>query len=140
MLKFRTMAPDAEERKKELLSLNECHGSFKLKNDPRITRVGKFLRATSLDELPQLLNVLLGHMTLVGPRACSVNVKDYSAAQLRRLEVAPGVVGPAQVWIRHAHFHEKVELELAYLDHQCAKVDLYVLFRAAIVLLRPNGM
>jgi lipopolysaccharide/colanic/teichoic acid biosynthesis glycosyltransferase len=140
MLKFRTMVPNADERKHELLHLNECRGSFKMKNDPRVTRVGRFLRATSLDELPQLLNVISGHMTLVGPRACSVPVRDYTPSQLRRLEVAPGVVGPAQIWLRHAHFDEKVELELAYLDRQSAKLDIYLLLRAVLVLLRPNGV
>jgi lipopolysaccharide/colanic/teichoic acid biosynthesis glycosyltransferase len=140
MLKFRTMVPDAEQRKAELLQLNECRGSFKMKNDPRVTRVGRFLRTTSLDELPQLLNVLFGEMTLVGPRACSVPLEDYTPAQLKRLEVAPGIVGPAQVWIRHAHFDEKVELELAYLERQSARLDLYILLRAVLVLLRPNGV
>ncbi|AZQ69539.1 sugar transferase [Silicimonas algicola] len=140
MLKFRTMVPDADERKGEIIHLNECRGSFKMTNDPRITRVGRFLRVTSLDEIPQLLNVLMGHMTLVGPRACSVPAQDYAAYQLKRLDVAPGVIGPAQIWIRHAHFDEKVELELVYLDRQSLKLDIYLLFRALLVLLRPNGV
>ena len=98
MVKFRTMAEDAEERKPELLALNESEGLFKIANDPRITRVGRFLGRTSLDEFPQLINVLRGEMSLVGPRPLvpddDVRIEGWDR---RRLNVPPGMTGHWQI-------------------------------------------
>jgi exopolysaccharide biosynthesis polyprenyl glycosylphosphotransferase len=98
MLKFRTMVPDADERKSELLELNQAAPMFKIANDPRTTRVGRFLRRLSLDELPQLLNVLRGDMSMVGPRPLIVDEdRLFSGWQRRRYHVAPGITGPWQI-------------------------------------------
>lgn len=113
MYKFRSMVRNAHEMQAQLAQHNECRGGlFKMRNDPRVTRIGRILRKTSLDELPQLMNVAKGEMTLVGPRACSVPLEMYTHAQRERLTVRPGIVGPAQVWLRHGDFDEKTELEL----------------------------
>jgi exopolysaccharide biosynthesis polyprenyl glycosylphosphotransferase len=98
MLKFRTMVPDADERKGELLGLNEAAPMFKIANDPRTTRVGRFLRRLSLDELPQLLNVLRGDMSMVGPRPLILDEdRLFSGWQRRRYHVSPGITGPWQI-------------------------------------------
>ncbi|MCB0182572.1 MAG: sugar transferase, partial [Anaerolineae bacterium] len=114
MFKFRTMVPNAEEMKKDLMHLNELQWpDFKITNDPRITRVGKFLRKTSLDELPQLLNVLIGDMSLVGPRPTSFAAETYAPHHLRRLEVVPGLTGLWQIIGRASmEFDDRVELDV----------------------------
>lgn len=141
MLKFRTMVPDAEKMKLELAHLNELEWpDFKITNDPRITRVGRFLRRTSLDELPQLLNVLKRDMTLVGPRACSVKLEFYERWQLRRLDVTPGIVGPAQIWRRHGNFSEKAELDILYVENASLRLDIRILLAIIpILLFKPSG-
>jgi lipopolysaccharide/colanic/teichoic acid biosynthesis glycosyltransferase len=98
LLKFRTMVSDAEQRKHELLELNEAAPMFKIADDPRTTRIGRFLRRRSLDELPQLFNVLRGDMSLVGPRPL-ITEEDrlFSGWQRRRYHVAPGMTGPWQI-------------------------------------------
>jgi lipopolysaccharide/colanic/teichoic acid biosynthesis glycosyltransferase len=102
MYKFRTMVPNAEELKAQLAPLNELQWpDFKITNDPRITRVGNFLRRTSLDELPQLYNVLRGDMSLVGPRPTSFSANTYDLWHTVRLEVRPGLTGLWQVSSRH---------------------------------------
>ncbi|MDA0244181.1 MAG: sugar transferase, partial [Chloroflexi bacterium] len=120
MFKFRTMVPNAEAMKQELMHLNELQWpDFKISNDPRITRIGKFLRKTSLDELPQLLNVLNGTMSLVGPRPTSFAAETYAPQHLRRLEVTPGLTGLWQIIGRASmEFDERVELDVAYIERR----------------------
>ncbi|EIA18799.1 priming glycosyltransferase, partial [Listeria fleischmannii subsp. coloradonensis] len=116
--KFRTMRADAEEMLEELLKYNEIEGAmFKMKDDPRITKIGKFLRKTSIDELPQLWNVVKGDMALVGPRPpLPREVAEYSAHDKKRLTVTPGCTGLWQVSGRNdLDFHQMVELDLQYI-------------------------
>ena len=125
--KFRSMVADAEVRRQALLKMNEASGPlFKIKNDPRITRSGRWLRKYSLDELPQLLNVLKGEMSLVGPRpALPSEVAKYSARQRGRLTVRPGITGLWQVSGRSdLPFDRCVELDLEYVE--CQSMWLYV--------------
>lgn len=121
MYKFRSMASDAEERLKELLELNEVSGAmFKMKDDPRVTKIGKFIRKTSIDELPQLFNVLKGEMSLVGPRPpLPREVADYSSYDKLRLLVVPGCTGLWQVSGRNElGFQQMVELDIEYIKKE----------------------
>jgi lipopolysaccharide/colanic/teichoic acid biosynthesis glycosyltransferase len=121
MYKFRSMVTDAEERLKDLLELNDVSGAmFKMKEDPRITRIGKFIRKTSIDELPQLLNVLKGEMSLVGPRPpLPREVKLYTEYDLQRLLVLPGCTGLWQISGRNSvGFRGMVELDLEYINNR----------------------
>ena len=119
--KFRSMYMDAEERKKELMEKNEMKGlMFKMKDDPRVTRVGKFIRATSIDELPQFFNVLKGDMSLVGTRPPTVDeFQQYKGYHKRRLSIKPGITGMWQVSGRSdiEDFEEVVRLDLKYIDN-----------------------
>ena len=127
MYKFRSMYVDAEERLQELMHLNEQSGpAFKMKYDPRITRVGKFIRKTSLDELPQLFNVLKGDMSLVGPRpAIPREVEQYTAYQKQRLFVKPGLTCIWQVSGRNnIGFDEWVELDIEYIKTRNLWLDI----------------
>lgn len=127
MYKFRSMYVDAEERLQELMHLNEQSGpAFKIKDDPRITKVGKFIRKTSLDELPQLFNVLKGDMSLVGPRpAIPREVEQYTAYQKQRLFVKPGLTCIWQVSGRNnIGFDEWVELDIEYIKTRNLWLDI----------------
>jgi len=140
ILKFRTMVVDAEAQKPTLQHLNEYADArlFKIKNDPRITRVGWFLRKSSLDELPQLWNVLRGEMSLVGPRPCvPEELSQYLPHHLTRLFVLPGVTGPWQVSGRNEirDFEEVVRLEREYIEHWSLFTDLVILVRTVPALL-----
>ena len=140
--KFRTMVLDAEERKAELASLNEADGPlFKIRNDPRITRVGRFLRRTSLDELPQLCNVLLGNMSLVGPRpALPDEVAAYEPWHRRRLEVTPGITGLWQVLGRsNTSWDEMVRLDIYYAENWTPMMDLRILLQTIPAVLAGRG-
>ena len=142
MLKFRTMVPDAELRKETLLALNEGDGVlFKLRQDPRITAIGRFLRRTSLDELPQLVNVVLGEMSLVGPRpALPVEVAQYSDHVSRRLEVKPGMTGLWQISGRSDLSHEDaVRLDLRYVDSWTLALDLRILWKTGAAVAHGRG-
>ena len=143
MYKFRTMVPDAERIQEELLHLNEMAGPvFKIKNDPRVTPIGKILRKTSIDELPQLFNVLTGDMSLVGPRAMSV--RDYQLFsedwQRRRFSVRPGITCLWQVNGRNSiSFDKWMELDMQYIDKWSIWLDLKILARTIPAVLKGSG-
>ncbi|TVY01257.1 sugar transferase [Cohnella terricola] len=132
MYKFRSMSTDAEKRLKELLARNEIDGAmFKIKDDPRITKVGKYIRKTSIDELPQLLNVLRGEMSLVGPRPpLEREVKAYTTHDKKRLSVTPGCTGLWQVSGRNnLCFKQMVELDMAYIEKRGIWFDIKIMFK-----------
>jgi exopolysaccharide biosynthesis polyprenyl glycosylphosphotransferase len=142
MLKFRTMRTGAEAEREALLGSNEMDGPvFKIRNDPRVTPIGRFLRATSLDELPQLVNVFLGHMSLVGPRPLPVTETiRLTGAHRRRLAVRPGVTGLWQVSGRNElGFEQWMNLDLEYADHWSLRLDLAILLRTVPALLSRRG-
>jgi exopolysaccharide biosynthesis polyprenyl glycosylphosphotransferase len=142
VLKLRTMHVDAEERLAELLHLNEADGPlFKLRHDPRVTRVGRVLRTTSVDELPQLVNVLRGDMSLVGPRpALPREVAAWAPELHQRLRVLPGITGAWQVSGRSdASFDEYARLDLSYVDNWSLLTDLSILVRTVPAVLRSKG-
>jgi exopolysaccharide biosynthesis polyprenyl glycosylphosphotransferase len=142
LLKFRSMYADAEARKKELEGLNEMSGPvFKMKNDPRVTPVGRWLRKFSLDELPQLWNVLVGDLSLVGPRPPTPDeVVRYERWQRRRLSVKPGVTCLWQVSGRNAiDFADWMKLDLTYIDNWSLKLDLKILLRTIPAVLFARG-
>jgi len=142
MYKFRSMVANAEELLQELLEKNEIRGAmFKIKEDPRITRVGRFIRKTSLDELPQLFNVLKGDMSLVGPRPpLPREVESYSDYDMQRLSVTPGCTGLWQISGRNdVGFAEMVELDLAYIREESLLLDLKILIKTVKVVIRPNS-
>ncbi|PGV53584.1 multidrug MFS transporter [Bacillus sp. AFS037270] len=137
MYKFRSMVSNAEEKLRELLKYNEVTGAmFKMKDDPRITRVGKFIRKTSIDELPQLFNVLKGDMSLVGPRPpLPREVAVYTEFDKQRLMVTPGCTGLWQVSGRNSvGFEEMVELDLTYIQNRTVLFDAKILFKTVLVL------
>ncbi|MCG0045540.1 sugar transferase [Priestia aryabhattai] len=141
MYKFRSMVVDAEDKLKDLLELNETTGAmFKMKNDPRITKIGKFIRKTSIDELPQLWNVLKGDMSLVGPRPPLLReVLEYTAYDKQRLLVKPGCTGPWQVSGRsNIGFKEMVELDLIYIKTRNCKADINLILKTIKIILIPN--
>jgi len=142
ILKFRTMAPDAELRLHEVAHLNERMGAaFKASNDPRLTRLGRKLRRTSIDELPQLWNVLRGEMSLVGPRPpLPSEVIEYDIWHRRRLSMKPGITGLWQVEMRlEPSFDRWVELDLSYIDRWTLWLDLRILLRTMPSVLMARG-
>ena len=141
MLKFRTMVTNAQQLERELAHLNELTWpDFKISNDPRVTRVGQFLRKTSLDELPQLFNVLRGEMSLVGPRPTCFGVKDYALCQTERLEVLPGITGLWQVSGRSdLDLDDKLRLDVEYIERQSLWSDIKILFRTVPAVLSRRG-
>jgi exopolysaccharide biosynthesis polyprenyl glycosylphosphotransferase len=142
MLKFRTMVADAEERLSELVDLEKLdEPAFKIPDDPRITRAGRLLRRTSLDELPQLINVLKGDMSLVGPRPEEEAVVAlYDERQRARLAIKPGLTGPMQVYGRgDLTFEERLAMERDYLDNLSIAGDLAILLRTPRAIVRGEG-
>jgi exopolysaccharide biosynthesis polyprenyl glycosylphosphotransferase len=142
MYKFRSMVMNAEEKLKDLLDKNEISGAmFKMKDDPRITKIGKFIRKTSIDELPQLYNVLRGNMSLVGPRPPLVReVADYTEYDKLRLTVTPGCTGLWQVSGRNElSFDEMVELDLTYIHNRSVLGDLKIVFKTLKLFLGANN-
>lgn len=141
-IKLRTMVKDAEARLGQLINLNEAQPPlFKMKQDPRVTRVGAFLRRSSLDELPQLWNVVRGDMSLVGPRpSLPREVATYTPEQMRRLSVMPGMTGLWQVSGRSdLDFDRAVALDLSYIDTWSLALDLTLLLKTLLVVVRPRG-
>lgn len=143
MWKFRSMYIDAEARKKELMAQNEMNGGvlFKMKHDPRITPVGRFIRKASIDELPQLWNVLKGDMSLVGPRpALPSEVNQYSLAERRRLEVIPGITCIWQVSGRSdIPFDQQVGLDVEYIESQSFWLDIKLLLLTVPAVVLGRG-
>ena len=137
MYKFRSMVSNAEELLKDISELNEMDGPvFKIKEDPRITKVGKFIRKTSLDEIPQFFNILKGDMTLVGPRPpLECEVENYGDYEMQRLTVKPGLTCYWQIGGRNSiDFKKWVELDLKYIEERNIFVDIKIIFKTFFVL------
>ena len=147
VLKFRTMSIDAEQRLGDLEGSNESAGGvlFKLRDDPRVTRVGRFLRSCSLDELPQLINVFWGEMSLVGPRPLQLRDSDLllaldAKAYAQRLQVLPGLTGPWQVGGRsEVDYQRMIELDLDYVENWSMGRDLQIICKTFFVVVRRRG-
>lgn len=141
MYKFRTMVPNAEELKSNYAHLNELKWpDFKITNDPRITPIGRFLRKTSLDELPQLFNVLRGEMSLVGPRPTSFGPETYKLWHTSRLDVMPGLTGLWQIIGRaQLEFDDRLRLDIAYIERASLWLDFNILFRTVLAVFESRG-
>lgn len=141
MYKFRTMVPNAEEIKAKYAHLNELKWpDFKITNDPRVTFLGRILRKTSLDELPQLVNVLRGDMSLVGPRPTSFGAETYQLWHTERLDVIPGLTGLWQVEGRgRLEFDDRLRLDIAYIERASLWLDIVILFRTVIAVFQQRG-
>jgi exopolysaccharide biosynthesis polyprenyl glycosylphosphotransferase len=141
-IKFRTMVPDAEKKRSQILSMNERDGIlFKVKNDPRVTRLGRILRKYSLDEIPQFLNVIGGDMSIVGPRPpIAREVREYELKHLRRLDVVPGITGLWQIQARQdPSFESYIMLDLAYIENWSVWLDLKIILRTVGVVVAGTG-
>ncbi|MCG0585419.1 sugar transferase [Lactiplantibacillus plantarum] len=142
MYKFRSMVSNADELLEKLLKDNEIDGAmFKMQDDPRVTKIGRFIRKYSIDELPQLLNVLQGSMSLVGPRPpLPREVEEYSDYDKQRLAVKPGCTGLWQATVRNSvGFDEMVKLDLTYISKRSVAFDVYILFKTVVIMFKPNG-
>ncbi len=144
LYKFRSMVPDAEKKLDELLAFNEMQGNaFKIKNDPRITKVGRFLRMTSLDELPQLVNIIKGDMSLVGPRPpLPREVAEYDEYELQRLYVTPGLTCYWQILPdrNDISFDKWVELDIKYIKERSMKTDFIIILKTFSAVFGMNGV
>jgi len=141
MYKFRSMVSNADELLEQLLKQNEIDGAmFKMHDDPRVTKTGRFIRKYSIDELPQLVNVLLGQMSLVGPRPpLPREVEEYTDYDKQRLTVKPGCTGLWQATVRNSvGFEEMVKLDLIYISRRSVSFDLYVILKTLMVFIKPN--
>lgn len=143
MYKFRSMYVDAEKRKKELMESNEMDGPvFKMKNDPRITRVGRVLRKYSIDEIPQLFNVLVGNMSIVGPRpALPDEVEKYTDYNKLRLVVTPGITCTWQIMPdkNDIPYEKWLEMDLEYIETRTTLKDIKIILKTPFAMLRANG-
>ena len=143
MYKFRSMVKDAEQLKKGLAKVNangDLAGPLKLKNDPRVTPLGRILRKTSLDELPQVINVLLGDMSLVGPRPTSWSPESYKLWHTERLDVLPGITGLWQVFGRGGEdFDEWLRWDIRYIEKRSLWLDVMILVKTFTVLFKQRG-
>ena len=139
--KLRTMVADADEMKASLNHLNVLPWpDFKIVDDPRVTRIGRFLRKTSLDELPQLYNVARGDMTLVGPRPCSIPVGHYETWQLERLEATPGLFGLWQAAARgQVDFAERCRMDIHQIRTRSFRNDTLLVFKTLVAVVRRHG-
>lgn len=136
--KFRTMVLGADQMKEDLLHLNEMNGGpvFKVKDDPRVTPIGRLLRKYSLDELPQLWSVLVGEMSMVGPRPPLQSEYDhFEDWQKRKLSVKPGMTSLWQVSGKPADFNEWLQLDFEYIDRWSPRLDISILFRTAVIVI-----
>lgn len=142
MYKFRTMLQNAEELKTQFAHLNVLPApDFKIPDDPRITTVGRFLRKTSLDELPQILNVVRGDMSLVGPRPTSFSSTTYSLWHTERLEVPPGITGLWQVCGRNSTtFDERLRLDIDYIRNMSLALDFKILMWTLVSVVKRSGL
>lgn len=142
VLKFRTMVRDADRLKEELRELSLVPWpDFRLVDDPRVTRIGRFLRRTSLDELPQFINVVRGDMSLVGPRPTSFAADTYELWQTGRLEFRPGLTGPWQVWGRSSmDFEERCRLEIGFFRRPSLRRELWLLLATVGIVFRRTGV
>ncbi|MEW6716750.1 MAG: sugar transferase [Chloroflexota bacterium] len=141
MYKFRTMVVHAEEIKSEIMHLNELMWpDFKIADDPRVTRMGRFLRITSLDELPQVFNVIKNDMSLVGPRPTSFSPEVYALWHTERLDVMPGITGLWQILGRGStEFDERLKMDIAYIEKRCLWLDFQILIRTVIAVFQNKG-
>ena len=141
MYKFRTMIPNAEELKPKYAYMNELQWpDFKITNDPRITLIGRFLRRTSLDEIPQLFNILRGEMSLVGPRPTSFGPETYKLWHTYRLDVMPGLTGLWQIIGRaQLEFDDRLRLDIAYIERACIWLDINILLRTVLAVFESRG-
>lgn len=141
MYKLRTMVANAEELKQKYQHLNELkYPDFKIRNDPRVTRVGAWLRKTSLDELPQIFNVISGEMSLVGPRPTSFSASRYSLWHTARLEALPGITGLWQISGRsELEFDDRLRLDIAYVRNRGMWLDMQILFRTITCVISRRG-
>ncbi len=143
MFKFRSMVPNAEALVANLAKVNskgELTGPLKLENDPRVTRIGRLLRKTSLDELPQLINVLKGEMSLVGPRPTSWSPESYKLWQTERLDVLPGITGLWQLYGRGGeNFDEWLRWDIRYIEKRSLLFDFLILVKTFTILFRQKG-
>lgn len=142
MYKFRSMVPNADQLLSKLKDKNEVDGAmFKMKHDPRITRIGHFIRNHSLDELPQLVNVLKGDMSLVGPRpALPSEVNQYTNYDKQRLYVMPGCTGLWQATERNSvGFNKMVQLDIKYIRNANLFYDLWIIWKTVLIIIKPNS-
>ena len=143
MYKFRSMYIDAEAQKQRLMTQNEMNGlMFKLKDDPRITKIGKFIRKTSIDELPQFFNILKGDMSLVGTRPPTIDeFEQYQSYHKKRLSTTPGLTGLWQVSGRNeiTNFEDVVKLDIEYIDNWSLGLDIKILWKTISVVLQKKG-
>jgi lipopolysaccharide/colanic/teichoic acid biosynthesis glycosyltransferase len=143
MFKFRSMVPDAEKLKSQLAAVNasgELAGPLKLEHDPRITRLGRILRKTSLDELPQLINIISGDMSLVGPRPTSWSPESYKLWHTERLDVLPGITGLWQVFGRGSQdFDDWLRWDIQYIEKRSLWFDFVILIKTFTVLFKQRG-
>lgn len=142
MYKFRSMCIDAEEKLESLMDQNEVDGAmFKMKDDPRVTKIGKMIRRSSLDELPQLFNVVKGDMSLIGPRPpLEREVAEYTPYDMQRLLVKPGCSGLWQVSGRNdVHFKEMVDFDIEYIQKRSIRYDISLIVRTIKVMIKPDG-
>lgn len=141
MYKFRTMVPNAEKLKEQYAHLNELQWpDFKITDDPRVTSIGKFLRKTSLDELPQLINVLKGDMSLVGPRPTSFGPETYKLWHTERLDVTPGLTGLWQIIGRaQLEFDDRLRLDIAYIERASLWFDFNILLKTILAVFERRG-
>jgi lipopolysaccharide/colanic/teichoic acid biosynthesis glycosyltransferase len=141
MYKFRTMVTNAEELKLSYAHLNELTWpDFKITDDPRVTRIGRFLRKSSLDELPQIINVFKGNMSLVGPRPTSFDASTYALWHTERLEILPGITGLWQVNGRSdLDFNDRLRLDVSYIENQSLRLDIEILIRTVTAVFSQRG-
>ena len=141
MYKFRSMVPNAEDLKQTYMHLNELQWpDFKITNDPRVTRIGRILRKTSLDEFPQLINIIKGEMSLVGPRPTSFGSDTYKLWHTERLDVLPGITGLWQILGRaQLEFDDRLRLDIAYIERRSIWLDICILFLTIGAVFRQRG-